>query len=100
MSYKDPTILENNPMAASVAKSVADSNAAIQATAGDDTTSKNIGSLIQGGVNLISQKRENLNKLNKAVLREDQKIYEKVGGFVTDFENFDSESEAFFGELN
>ena len=98
MSYKNPEILSNNPMSASVAKSVAERDAARAAFTKDNVNATNISSLIKGGINMLEKKKK-LNKLNKAVLKEDQRIYDKVGSFVTEFEGFDAKSEAFFGEL-
>ena len=98
MSYKNPEILKNNPMSASVAKSVAERDAARAAFTKDNVNATNISSLIKGGINML-EKKQKLNKLNKAVLKEDQRIYDKVGSFVTEFEGFDAKSEAFFGEL-
>ncbi len=99
MSYKDPKILQNNPMSASMARTVKERDAARAASASDNAVSANLSSLVQGGVNLITQKKKDLNKLNKAVLREDQRIYDKVGSFVTEYEGFNGKSEEFFGTL-
>jgi len=99
MSYKDPKILQNNPMSASMARTVKERDAARAASASDNAVSANLSSLVQGGVNLITQKKKDLNKLNKAVLREDQRIYDKVGSFVTEYEGFNGKSEEFFGNL-
>ncbi len=99
MSYKDPKILQNNPMSASMARTVKERDAARAASASDNAVNANLSSLVQGGVNLITQKKKDLNKLNKAVLREDQRIYDKVGSFVTEYEGFNGKSEEFFGNL-
>ena len=100
MSYTDPQQTAQNPMAASVARSVKKRDEAIAANAtGPDPITTNLTSLVQGGVNMLTEKKKALNKLNKSVLQEDQKIYDKIGGFTTAYEGFDAKSEAFFGEL-
>jgi hypothetical protein len=96
MSYTDPTTSQKDPLRESVIRSQKDAEAASKMP---DSTNKNITSLIQGGVNLMTQKKKALKDFNKSILKEDQKLYDKVGGFTTEFEGFNEKSEKFFGEL-
>tara|TARA_R100000900_G_scaffold105750_1_gene82069 strand:+ start:388 stop:1728 length:1341 start_codon:yes stop_codon:yes gene_type:complete len=98
MSYTDPQISSKDPLRESVIKSTKELEAARAANT-TDNTEKNITSLIQGGVNLLTQKKKALGDFNKSVLKEDQKLYDKVGGFTTEFEGFNEKSEKFFGDL-
>ena len=99
MSYTDPKLPSKNPMSEAVSKSILDRDKIMYSNAASDNTEKNITSLFQGGINLLTAKKKAISKLNKNVLKEDQKIYDKVGGFSTEYEGFNEKSEAFFGEL-
>lgn len=98
MSYKDPQANTGSGMLASVQASARKKDEAIAANT-EDNISANIGSLVQGGVNLLTQKKKELKTLNKQILREEQRVYDKVGGFVTEYENFNEKSEVFFDGL-
>jgi len=99
MSYTDPKLPSKNPMSEAVSKSIMDRDKIMYSNAASDNTEKNITSIFQGGINLLTAKKKAISKLNKNVLKEDQKIYDKVGGFSTEYEGFNEKSEAFFGEL-
>jgi len=100
MSYKDPQITENDPMAASVAYSAKKRNEALAASAtGESDLSKGLKSIAQGGINLVSKKKESLKQLNQKVLQEEVNLYKKVGGFTTEYEAYNVKSENFFDGL-
>jgi len=89
---------QQDPMLASVMASAKERDALIASNT-KDNTSANIGALIQGGVNLLTQKKRGLKDFNKSVLKEEQKIYDKVGGFSSEYEGFNAKSETFFDGL-
>ena len=95
MSYTDPKISKTDPLRESVIRSRKEA----QAAANLPDNNKNVSSLIQGGVNLLTQRKKSLKNFNKSVVKEDQKLYDKVGGFTTEFEGFNEKSEKFFGDL-
>lgn len=89
---------QQDPMLASVLASAKERDALI-ASNKESNVSANIASVVQGGVNLLTEKKKQLKQFNKQVLQEEQRIYDKVGGFVTEYESFNEKQEAFFDGL-
>lgn len=95
-SYENPGRPKQDPMSASVQRSVKEAKAAEAANLERDP---NVTSLIQSGVGMLSAKKEAMKGFTREVLKEERKMYEKVGGMATGYNGYDQKAESFFEGL-
>jgi len=95
-SYENPGRPQQDPMSASVQRSVKEAKAAEAANLERDP---NVTSLIQSGVGMLSAKKEAMKGFTREVLKEERKMYEKVGGMATGYNGYDQKAESFFEGL-
>jgi len=99
MSYKDPQ-QTGQKVSDSAMRSVKErDNIQQQNAQAPSELETNLKSVVQGGINMLQAKKNAMRKFNKAVLKEENKLYEKVGGFTTSYAGYDAKAEAFFGDL-
>ena len=96
MSYRDPKDT-GKYLDAGAAQAIKERDAIAQqnASAGSGLET-NIKSLVQGGINLLSKKKKEMKDFNKALLKEESKLYEKVGGFDMGYDGYNEKAEGFF----
>jgi hypothetical protein len=95
-SYENPGRPQQDPMSASVQRSVKEAKAAEAANLQRDP---NVTSLIQSGVGMLSAKKDAMKGFTREVLKEERKMYEKVGGMTTGYNGYDKKAESFFEGL-
>jgi len=95
-SYENPSTPQQDPMSASVQRSVKEAKAAEAANLERDP---NVTSLIQSGIGMLSAKKEAMKGFTREVLKEERKMYEKVGGMATGYNGYDQKAESFFEGL-
>ena len=95
-SYENPGRPQQDPMSASVQRSVKEAKAAEAANLQRDP---NVTSLIQSGVGMLSAKKDAMKGFTREVLKEERKMYEKVGGMATGYNGYDKKAESFFEGL-
>lgn len=102
MSYSNPKqikdgVLERSEKALAMQQEASAKRQALK----ESTLASNVTSLVKGGVSLVTEKTNALNKLNKSIVKGEQDMYNKVGsdGYDTGFNKYDENSEAFLHGL-